>query len=138
MLEPLEFDNDNPMDTVSETIMNVFEKIHDFTILHAVTSCHAMRIILPYIGDKKKAATEFCYSLFAAYVSVLKARGEIKNTTLPKYDGYENHLRSQAINSMNEHTIKLVYTCFKEYENYKRPEYLRLITREVISPATFK
>ena len=137
-LGPLDFDNDDPTKIISKEIMYAFEKIHDFTLLHGVTSCHAMRTVLPYISDQKKAVTEYCYSLCAAYVSVLKARTEIKSSPLPEYDSNESSLKIKAVKSMNEHTIKLVYTCFKEYEIYKRPEYLQLITREVLTPAQFK
>ncbi|MEO6105462.1 MAG: questin oxidase family protein [Cyclobacteriaceae bacterium] len=137
-LGPLNFGNDDPMKSISKEIMNAFEKIHDFTLLHGVTSCHAIRILLPFIPDQKQAVTEFFYSLCAAYVSVLKMRTEINNLPLPEYNNDEESLKTKAIKSMNEHTIKLTYTCFKEYEMYKRPEYLQLITREVQSPALFK
>lgn len=137
-LGPLDLDNDDPTKIISKEIMYAFINIHDFTLLHGVTSCHAMRTVLPYISDQKKAVTEYCYSLCAAYVSVLKAWTEIKISPLPEYDGNEDSLKIKAIRSMNEHTIKLVYTCFKEYEMYKRPEYLQLITREVLTPSEFK
>ncbi len=137
ILEPLKLDEIDPMKTVSGVMLKTFEKIHHFTLLHGITSCHAMRIILPFLSDQKKAVTEYSYSLFAAYLTVLLMKKEANNKPLPQNNTEEGVLKTKAISSMNEHTIKLTYTCFKEYEIYKRPEYLQLISREILTPAPF-
>jgi Questin oxidase-like len=96
----------------------------DFTLLHVVTGCHALRVLSPYLGVgqiPRFALPAIC----AAYLSVgtpafHEPRGADRaDDSAPDW----TDIFSCALESSDEHVIKLVYTCHQENHAYGSPLY---------------
>jgi hypothetical protein len=51
-------------------ILALFCETHEFTMLHALTTCQALRSLLPYVSDQRKTLSAYWHSVCASYVSV--------------------------------------------------------------------
>ncbi len=136
LLRRIDLDRDHPLDTIAEAVAHAFEKYHHFTLLHGVTSCHAMRIVLPYCKDHRDAIGQYWWSVCAAYLSVVNVF-EGGRQPLPNIDANWVQTQRDAIATGNEHTIKLAYSCLKESKHYSRAIYHNLAHREIDTPASF-
>ena len=89
----------------------------DFTVLHLVTSAHAMRLVLPFAGDATTALRWYAQAWAAAMVTVPtlapQPLEQSAATALPWAVIVE-----RALNSDNDHAIKLVHTCREEAAHY--------------------
>jgi len=83
----------------------------NFTALHLVTSCHALRLLQPWLASPDDALRAF-WLAYAAGVAVsgigLPAPGWRSEASWAE-------IRAAAIASDNDHTIKLVYSCQEEH-----------------------
>lgn len=98
----------------------------DFILLHGVTASHALRIVLPFVKDKNAALRYFWISLLAALL--ISDSEEIKLDRLPNSD-YNEKNRIEAVfkkvlRSNDDHTIKIVYSCWQEFLFYRNYEYI--------------
>jgi hypothetical protein len=142
-LKPVRVPEADPLAKISEVIMEVFTQTHDFTLLHVLTTCQAMRSALPFVGDPRKSLSAYWYSACAAYITVVKARSEVGKDSVAgdKPDWKELHSGAAAAEveplSAYEHTVKLTYSCWQESQHYKRDRYLALASREIKKPSRF-
>ncbi len=142
-LRPVRIPDSDPLGKISELLMEEFTTTHDFTLLHSVTTCQAMRLVLPYVGDPRRCLSVFWHSACAAHVTVLKARPVVgrDSVTGDGSDWKEIFARASAADpgsvSAYEHTIKLTYSCWLEAQKYQRERYRALADREVDSPCRF-
>jgi hypothetical protein len=136
LLRPIDLDSDRPLETIARTIAEAFVEHHHFTMLHGVTSCHAIRMVLPYCKNQQDALNVYWYSVCAAYLSVINML-EGTHHSLPDRDVDWRRIQGVAIATGNEHTIKLAYTCLKESEAYHHPIYRSLALREIDTPSPF-
>jgi hypothetical protein len=142
-LKPVRFPESEPLAKISELIMEAFTKTHDFTLLHAFTTCQASRLILPLVGDPRKFVSTFWHSACATYVTVVKARGEMEKDSVTEGKREWKDVFAGARDSepgwvgTYEHIVKLAYSCWLESNHYKRERYLALAAREVKQPARF-
>lgn len=51
----IQVDSDRPLDAIARTIAEAFSSHHHLAMLHGVTSCHAMRMVLPYCENQQDA-----------------------------------------------------------------------------------
>ena len=136
LLRPIRFDAERPLQEISLAIAEAFVENHHFTMLHGVTGCHALRMILPYCDNLQKVLSDYWYAICATYLSVVNLSADMQRP-LPKNDVGWPHIQEQAIATGIEHTIKLTYTCAKEAEEYDRDLYRRLALREIDVSAPF-
>jgi hypothetical protein len=136
LLQPIQWVPERPIAEVASAIAQTFSHTHHFTILHAVTSCHAFRLLLPYIDDVGKAIGEYWHAICAAYLTVVNESPAGQGRTPEAGDRWQAVFEKATATPMDdvvrfEHTVKLVYTCFKEWEFYNRDIYRALAVREV-------
>lgn len=101
----------------------------NFTALHAVTSCHALRVVTEHCKDKVELFHHYWHAVGAAYIDVGMPEIIISFDTseLPSWE----QIQSKATESSNDHLIKLVYTCKEEFEFYKSPLYQLAASQKV-------
>lgn len=137
LLRRIDLDRDHPLDSIAEAVAHAFDKYHHFTLLHGVTSCHAMRIVLPYCRVHPDAIGQYWWSVCAAYLSVVNVFDGGRQPLPSNRDADWVRVQRDAIATGNEHTIKLAYTCLKESRHYSRAIYHSLARREIDTPASF-
>ena len=116
--------------TLANCVLMLYANTYDFTMLHAVTSNHAFRLVFPYVRDKTQVASQYWNALLAAYISI--GCPQIKQTPLithelPTWD----ELFRKAIQVSDVHVIKFVYTCFRESQVYAEDSYRALAAKKL-------
>lgn len=94
----------------------------NFTVLHLVTSAHAMRVILPWLEDVEAAVGHYADACAAAYLSCGIAPDA---PALPVPDWSWPQVIAKALESDDDHVIKLVHSCRQEMTASANPAYLR-------------
>jgi Questin oxidase-like len=140
--KPIRIPDSNALEKMSALILETFVQSQHFTLLHALTSCQALRFVLPYLSDPKNSLSHYWHSVCAAYITVHRCRFEVGKDTAPSGDlrWQEVFARASASDPAQpsfEHTIKLTYTCWLEFQHYKREQYLALASREFRKPSSF-
>jgi hypothetical protein len=89
----------------------------DFSALHGVTGLHAARILSPLVDDPRAFTARLWRAVLALYLALdrpafLNASSVKRQTeaALPDW----NKILAAAVESDDEHTIKLVFTCLDE------------------------
>lgn len=102
--------------SLSALAMDIYGATANFTALHLVTATHALRLIYPYSGDYLHASFYFWTAFKAAYATIRcpAARLSVVSSELPEWSA----IRARAVNSPDDHTIKLVYSCECEARAY--------------------
>jgi hypothetical protein len=91
----------------------VFASTGDFTALHMVTGCHAMRVLRPFLPPR--AFSNFATAVLAAYVTIGRPPiAELSTRALPD----EAALAARTVASDDDHDLKLVYSCLREEAEY--------------------
>ena len=120
-------------DRLRRLCLNAFINHNDFTLLHTVTGCHALSVVLPFIANKREALTSFWQAILVAYLSTgleyssIQEPRNIEVNFAPIIDA--------ALTSLDSHVIKLVYTCWQEYEKHKEPCYFIAAQRAISTRA---
>ncbi len=136
LLRPIDLDSDRPLDAIAQAIAEAFIAHHHFTMLHGVTSCHAIRMVLPYCENQEAVLCMYWYSVCAAYLSVINVADGPRHPLLDREADWPL-IQKAAIATGNEHTIKLAYTCLKESEEYHSANYPGFALREIDISAPF-
>jgi len=137
--KPVRISGSDPLGKMSELILKIFSQTQHFTVLHALTSCQALRLVLPYVKDHGKSLSEYWHSVCAAYVTVSRSKFEIGKNSVPRGTLSWNEVFAEAAASEDsmEHIVKLCYACWLESLHYDRAEYLALACREIQNPSPF-
>lgn len=106
----------------AKTAISLYAATNNFTALHLVTATHALRLLLPYLPDTKETLRYYWQAFCAAYISI--GAPEMTEPNLSEYlpISWED-IFSKAIKANDDHTIKLVYSCYSEDQVYKNPLY---------------
>src|SRR6267378_2528180 len=136
LLRSIDLNSDHPLDAIAQAIAQAFRGHHHFTMLPGVTSCHAIRMVLPYCENQQDALSMYWFSICAAYLSVINV-SDRPHHPLPDREADWPRIQRDAIATGNEHTIKLAYTCLKESEEYHNATYQGFALREIDIPAPF-
>ncbi len=134
-LKPVRVPDTNPMERISEIIMEAFTQTKDFTLLHAVTSCQAVRLMVPYLRFPQESLSWYWHSVCANYLVVSKEHPRFgKDSVTGGSPGWKELLLQAAASdvsnvSVYEHRVKLVYSCWLDSQHYKRDRYLALAAR---------
>ena len=116
LIKPLKVDSDT-LGRLGRLAATLYAASGNFTVLHLVTSCHAVRVLLPFIGDQQAALHVYWRAYAAGYIaSGLGDRGTAK---LRPWD----EIIAAAIASDDEHVVKLVDSCREEERAYGGDEW---------------
>jgi hypothetical protein len=97
----------------------------NFVVLHLVTGCHAMRVLLPFAEEPPAALRDFARAYLAGRAASLARRGQPARL-LPWHK-----LVAVALSSDDEHLIKLVDSCREEEAAYGGGDWRRAASRAV-------
>ncbi|ODN43172.1 questin oxidase family protein [Piscirickettsia litoralis] len=112
--------HENSLKDIASVLAKLYFSTQNFTVLHGVTSCHALRTILPYFKSQQRqelAIRNYWLSLSVVYVML----------GCPKYEDIPEisqllptwaTLFQLACEHSDPHVIKLVYSCYEEYCHY--------------------
>lgn len=117
--------NNVTLQEISDVCVNLYLNHPNFTILHTITACHAIRLLLPYINDKQKLTKHATEGVVLALLSTGIGFNFEKKRNEDDYIDIQE-LKLNACKSLDEHVIKLVYSCIKEYEFSNKIEYLKV------------
>lgn len=108
----------NAVKEISELVIRLYLSTKDnFTALHAVTSCHALRVVSKsYKGNFKELIRYYWQAIGAAYIDI--GLPELIDIEVPKILPSWEDILCKACESTNDHIIKLVYTCREEFHHY--------------------
>jgi len=117
-------------DELRKLALEAFNAQSNFTLLHTVTGCHAFSIIMPYLKDSNTALRELWKAILVAYLST-GLSFKAKKFEVSALECNFTELAAQVIKSSDFHAIKLVYSCFCEYQKNKNPLYYIVAKRAV-------
>ncbi len=118
------------LDSIAELVLILYAQTENFTLLHAVTSTHAFRTLLPYISDKDLALKYLWQGIVLAFLST----GIILPSLSPVYEDHQTTWKKifrKAVKSTDAHTIKLVYTSWEEWKEYDNDLYIQIAHKKV-------
>ena len=119
---------------VAAVSVRAFAATQNFTILHAMTATHAMRLLRPLSDDPDALMESLWRAYVAAYVSAgapeIPATPSVDPARLPSWET----LRTIACASNNEHAIKATYTAWSEDAVYNDASYRIAIARYLKLP----
>jgi hypothetical protein len=120
---------------VAAFALSAYASFDDFTLLHAVTATHAFRLIMPFSTDSALATRYFWRAIMIAALST--GLPLHRDWTMARAHGTEwADIAARAIESDDEHVIKLVYTALAEFRIYRDPLYQYVAMRQVASVGT--
>ncbi len=115
---------------IREFSLGEFAKADNFTLLHTVTASHAFRSASHYFENEEEALRYLWEAIVMAQLSTgIKYNGVPAKTPEIKMDWPE--IIEHALNSTDDHVIKLVYTCFDENNETPDPLYHFIAQRAV-------
>jgi len=136
LLQPIIVSDNNSLTDLATFIAESFVVDHHFTLLHGVTSCHALRTILPYCDDFLFAINCYWTAMCALRLTVLNGP-ELTKTKVRAVNGSWESLFEAALSTGIVHTIKLTNTCHAESCINGGETWQRLADRELNHPSPF-
>lgn len=122
-----QFPQQATLSQLSQQFAELYLNTRDFTVLHAVTSCHAMQLILPYC-KKPQQALAFYWS--AALCAVLSVEKLTFRTETADNDTPLEQLDLETIRqSSDTHVIKLAWSSIAQYQQYGHCAHLRILNQ---------
>ena len=98
---------------VANFAIRMYAACGDFTVLHMVTGCHALRIISPYLEDPAAATRHLWHAVMLAFLSTgLELQRTDRASAAPRHDWPQ--CLGRAVESDNDHVVKLTYTAWRE------------------------
>lgn len=124
---------------ITQFTLALYNASQDFTALHGVTSCHALRIIMVFLQSnvhmnhtayqnqlnqiQTVLLRYYVLSLAAAYISIGTPRFDMDSVLSTEYPSSPKPLTldwkkiiEQAFNEGDDHDIKFLFTCIDQYE----------------------
>ena len=109
----------------------------NFTVLHLVTGCHALRLLLPYLDEPLPALRSFWAAYAAGAASLPDSAWALvpQPQPLPQPTAVVDwpQIAAKAIASDDEHVIKLVYSAREEHRHYGWEDCRQAAVRAVTS-----
>ena len=112
----------NTLRELAAQALAIYLRTKNFTVLHLITSAHALRLMMPWLDEPLVAVRHYARA-YAAGVAASRVKGEppiLVVNVLPWPDA----LRVGAA-SDDEHVIKLVYACHEEWKVTGDADYQR-------------
>jgi hypothetical protein len=111
--------------------LDAYRRREDFTLLHVVTGCHAFRIVQPYAGDKPLARRYLWQAVLVAWLTVVAAPQARTQAGADAPAAGEEAIAARAVQSSDDHVIKLCYSALCEYREYGDQAYLHVAARKL-------
>lgn len=122
-----QFPQQATLSQLSQQFAELYLSTRDFTVLHAVTSCHAMQLILPYCKQPQQALQFYWSAALCAVLSVEKLtfRTETADSDTPLEKLDLDTIRQ----SSDTHVIKLAWSSIAQYQQYGHCAHLRILNQ---------
>lgn len=128
----LEMDFDEYLSQSSLNAAVLFSRDFDFTALHITTSCMALRIVGDYLSKENKAlAVQHHYHAFSCAHYVIGAPRITQSLPSNDIDEDWKTINKNAVQTLDDHVLKMTYMCLKEAQHYKRPFYKTIASRYI-------
>jgi len=136
---PIRISHPDPLAKMAALIMELFRQSQHFTLLHALTSCEALRHVLPYLKNPQQELSRYWHSVCAAFLTVQHSGFETGRDSIVTDGASWEDLLMQAVASEEamEHRIKLTYSCWLEFQRSHREGYRALASREIRRASPF-
>ncbi|MBL8307257.1 MAG: questin oxidase family protein [Rubrivivax sp.] len=115
--------DESTLPRLAELAATLYARSGDFTVLHLVTSAHAMRVLLPFVEEPLPAVRAY-WRAFAAGVASTDLEPDELAPPLPW-----ERIVEFALASDDEHVIKLVDSCREETAAYGGDAWQRAASR---------
>lgn len=116
---------------IARFALSAYSQKEDFTLLHTVTACHALRVLEPYFDNVTLATRYLWQSIAMAYLTTeLVYREDAAAARPERSEGSWDICLEKATNSVNDHVIKLTYTAWQEAKMYSDASYLAVAHRQ--------
>ncbi len=103
--------DDHSLESIAREMLALFASTGNFTALHAVTSTHALRMLLPFASDRELLLRYHWQALTAAFIGIGSPRAKEKFAdNAPDW----NAIATRAVASDDDHDAKLVFACHEE------------------------
>jgi hypothetical protein len=101
----------------------------DFTVLHLLTSAHAVRVLWPWLDDADRlpALRHYARAFVAGHLACGTPGPAVTHAAPPPW----LRVVERALDSDDEHVIKLVYSCREQERAYGGDLWLRAAARAV-------
>ncbi|MCG7537557.1 questin oxidase family protein [Pseudoalteromonas sp. OOF1S-7] len=116
------------LETLRAFVLKIFYLQNDFTLLHTVTGCHALSVILPYIESEELALKELWKAILVGYLST-GLKFENVEIEAGSCDCDFSPIIAKALNADDAHIIKLIYSSYREYQKTYNPLYFFIAKR---------
>lgn len=105
--------HDGTLRELATFALSIYLRSNNFTVLHLITSAHALRLLMPWLDEPLVALRQYAraYAAGAAASGVKLDAPMLKVNVSP----WSEVLRAGAA-SDDEHVIKLVYACHEEWK----------------------
>ena len=103
--------DEHSLDGMAREMLALFASTGNFTALHAVTSTHALRVLMPFMSDRELSLRYHWQALTAAFIGIGSPRAKEK---LAENTAEWSAIASRAIASDDDHDAKLVFACREE------------------------
>ncbi|WP_028023898.1 questin oxidase family protein [Enterovibrio calviensis] len=117
------------LEEVARIVLSQYSASNDFTLLHGVTGFQALVSLFPFIENHDLALHYFWQAYVAA--SCTAAYREPFQRPVQVHAPRDildwSHWFEQALETENDHTIKLTYSCARLYDHLRLPEALSAI-----------
>jgi len=116
--------------SLAAALIRSYAASSNFTVLHGVTGTHAFRLLAEHSNDPGLALAHLWQAVVAAYLGA--GSPAVEGVALKGSDALDwNTIRERAIRCMDEHDVKLVYSCWSEWEHYGDDLYRRVASSVV-------
>ncbi len=104
--------HDNTLRDLAAQALAIYLRTKNFTVLHLITSAHALRLLMPRLDEPLVAVRHYAH----AYAAGVAASGVAGDSPMMAVDvlPWPDVMRA-AIASDDEHVVKLVYACREEW-----------------------
>lgn len=119
------------IDAIADCAVRIYQMTRDFTMLHGVTGSHALQVILPWCDDQELALRYYWQALLVAYLTT--GAVPLHPVSPQASEMTWDEVLGRCCHSLNDHLIKLCYSCWQLHRTFKDPRYLQVasgITRE--------
>jgi len=105
--------HDGTLRELAAQALAIYLRTRNFTVLHLITSAHALRLIAPWLEAPLVAVRHYAH----AYAAGVAASGVDMSAPLIAVNvlPWQDVLRA-GIASDDEHVVKLVYACHEEWQ----------------------
>ena len=119
---------------LAHALIRAYAATGNFTLLHGVTACHAARLLTRFARDRDAAVRRLWAALVAAYIS--EGSPAIDGWRLEGSDALDwPDIHARATRCDDEHDVKVVYTCWREWQETGDDLYRRVASAQVCHAA---